>query len=135
MTLALLCLIVLGLVLFRCAGFPARDKAGRTTIPANCAILTVENLGNRDWSVSLYQADWDEQVERRIDSGKTVEVVLRAGKYRVDQKLFASEQGPSQSRRFDISFLPGKKYRWRLMNLLSSDQTELSVAVGGRGTP
>lgn len=126
-TLVCLCLLGLGFGLWRCvksARTAAQNKP--LVIPSFATRLTMANEGTCDWMITVKPVDGSEGDQWKVPTGKSAEVVLVAGDYQVEQKMLALDFGAAPVRRFQMKLEAKQNYRWRLVNLLSSDAKELN---------
>lgn len=133
-TLVCLCLLGLGFGLFWC-GRQARAKTQMQKAVAwekDAARLVMINESTCEWLVTIRPASDDEGKEWKMPVGKSAEVMLKSGEYCVEQVLL-TEVGNVQKRSLTLTAEAGQVYRWRLVNLLSSDERELYVPVEGVG--
>jgi len=121
-----LCLVGLALVflLFRCAkNARASAQNARIAIPSFAARLTMVNDSNCEWIITATLVGEGEEGQTwKLQIGKSLEVVLAGGEYRLEQRMLSLESGSSQVRRFPMKFEAKQNYRWRLVSLLSGDE-------------
>lgn len=133
-TLVCLCLLGLGLGMFWCGhrAQVAKQVEKAAAWEKDAARLVMVNEGTCEWLVTIWPAAADEGKQWKMPVGKSAEAMLTAGDYRVEQKLLA-EVGDVQTRKFAMTLQAGKVYRWRLINLLSSDTREWNASSDGAG--
>ncbi|MFT3782658.1 MAG: hypothetical protein QM790_11645 [Nibricoccus sp.] len=134
-TLVLLCLMAVAVGVFFCSRRAVETKeTNPTVIPKDAAKLVTVNDGTCSWRVTVALRNGGEPQQWKLEIGKSKEVILPAGDYDIEQRLLA-EAGGSQARRFQVKLEAGEVYRWRLVNVLSSDSQELRIPVEGSAAP
>lgn len=133
-TLVCLCLLGLGIGLFWCGHRVqvAKQVEKAAAWEKDAARLVMVNESTCEWLVTIWPAADDEGKQWKMPVGKSAEAMLTAGDYRVEQK-FLTDVGDVQTRKFTLTLEAGQVYRWRLINLLSSDTREWNVSFEGEG--
>jgi hypothetical protein len=124
MTVAVLCLLLVAVGAFRCGTYLRKGRGSNPPEPSrHTAVVVLVNEGDCAWSV-LFSAKEvaEEPLRLRLKAGETQPVTIAEGVYWVEQRLVGAA---GRARHFEMIFEGGKKYRWRLVNLLSSDEKEL----------
>jgi len=98
-------------------------------IPAIAARLTMINESDCEWLITVSPFDGGEGEQWKLQVGKTREVALAEGQYRVEQKMLSVNSAAAPVRWFTFKLEAKQNYRWRLVNLLSSDAAELRVPL------
>lgn len=121
-----LCLVGLALAFYlvRCAK-NARIAARNAplVIPSFAARLTMINDSNCEWMITATLVEDGEGQTWKLQIGKSLEVILAAGEYQVEQRMLSTETGAAQVRRFSMKLEAKQNYRWKLVTLLSGDET------------
>ncbi|MFT3869853.1 MAG: hypothetical protein QM715_15490 [Nibricoccus sp.] len=134
--LVCLCLLGLGIGLFWCGHRTQMAKQAQKAAAweKDAARLVMINEGTCEWLVTIWPAGADDGKQWKMPVGQSAEAMLTAGTYRVEQKLLANV-GDAQMRKFALTLEAGQVYRWRLINLLSSDAKEWAVSLDEEGRP
>ena len=88
------------------------------------ARLTVENVSDYPWRLSLQPAMAAVARTERLEprSSHTLEVV--GGDYQIEQTLLDGRPGPELTRHLSFHLEAGQTYRWQLTTLLSDNPGE-----------
>ena len=123
--------IVLGLV-------AALGLAGCATAPtpvmtpaAAKAHLSIVNLTNYAWRLTLTAPRSDEARDVRVEPRSSVELELAGGDYQIEQAMLTSPDSPESVRRFPARLDAGQTYRWPLATLMAGAEDEGGGARGG----